>query len=101
MSIIRTGPVIIKHAFLPGIINKLKTNNMKRLIYILFCMMLIMLFAGEPMAQQLVGESEPFLFDTRPASVIPLSNAVLLVFFILAGSLILLRYYLQRRKASV
>ena len=74
---------------------------MKRLICTLFCMMLIMLFTGKSMAQQLVGESEPFIFDTRPAGVIPLSNAVLIVFFILAGSLILLRYYLQKRKESV
>jgi hypothetical protein len=63
-------------------------------------MMLIIMFAGESMAQVLVGESDPFIFDTR-ASVIPLSNSVLIVFFILAGSLILLRYYLQKRKASI
>jgi len=74
---------------------------MKRSLYTLFSMMLIMLFTGESMAQQLVGESEPFVFDTRVGTVIPLSNSVLIVFFILAGSLVLLRYYYQRRKTSV
>jgi|WetSurMetagenome_2_1015567.scaffolds.fasta_scaffold1335695_1 hypothetical protein len=75
---------------------------MNRLFYTLFCMTVIMLFAGESMAQQLVGESEPFIFDTRTISEVPLSNTtVLIVFFMLAGSLILLRYYLQKRKSSV
>jgi hypothetical protein len=75
---------------------------MKRLFYTLYSLMLIMLFAGETVAQQLVGESEPFIFDTREqGAVIPLSNSVFLVFFLLAGSLILSRHYLLRRKTSV
>jgi len=74
---------------------------MKRLFNALFYMMFIVLFAGESMAQQLVGESEPFIFDTRTVSEVPLSNTVLLVFVILAGSLILLRYFMQKRKSSV
>jgi len=73
---------------------------MKRLSYILFCMILIMCFATGTTAQQLVGESESFIFDTRGA-VIPLSNSILLIFFILAGSTILVRYYLQKRKKVV
>jgi hypothetical protein len=64
-------------------------------------MIVIMFFATGAMAQQLVGESEPFVFDTRVGTVIPLSNSVLLIFFILAGSTILLRYYLQKRKTVV
>lgn len=62
-------------------------------------MILFMLFTGEAMTQQLVGESDPFIFDTLLQ--IPLSNSVLVIFFILAGSLVLLRYFQQRRKASV
>jgi len=71
---------------------------MKRFSYVLFSMTLIMLFAGESMAQTLVGESDPFIFDTR--NFIPLSNSILLIFFILAASLILYRYYLKKRKAA-
>ena len=72
---------------------------MKRFSYVLFSMTLIMLFAGESMAQTLVGESDPFIFDTR--NVIPLSNTILLIFFILAASLIIYRYYLKKRKATL
>ena len=71
---------------------------MKRLFYVLSGMIPIMLFAGESMAQTLVGESDPFIFDTR--NFIPLSNSILLIFFILAASLILYRYYLKKRKAA-
>ena len=73
---------------------------MKGIFYTLFCMILIMLFAGDSMAQQLVGESDPFIFNTMQ-SKIPLSNAVLLIFFILAGSLILYRFYVLKKKASL
>ena len=72
---------------------------MKRFSYILFSMIPIMLFAGGSMAQTLVGESDPFIFDTR--NVIPLSNTILLIFFILAASLIIYRYYLKKRKAAL
>ena len=74
---------------------------MKRFFYVLFSMTLIMLFAGESMAQTLVGESDPFIFDTRTVIDIPLSNSVLIIFFILAASLILYRYYLKKRKAAL
>ena len=57
-----------------------------------------MLFTGVSVAQQFVGESDPFVFDTRQPAI-PLSNSVVIIFFILAGSLIFYRYYVQRRKA--
>jgi hypothetical protein len=83
-----------------GLIRNLKTKRMKKLFYFLLCMILIMLFAGGSMAQQLVGESDPFVFDTRQAAI-PLSNSVLLIFFILASSLILYRFYWQKKKAAL
>jgi len=73
---------------------------MKRLFYFLFSMILIMLFAGSSAAQQLVGESDPFLFNTKQP-VIPLSNSVLIIFCILAFSLILYRIYVQKRKTAL
>jgi hypothetical protein len=63
-------------------------------------MIFSMQFVGESVAQQLSGESDPFVFDTRQAAI-PLSNSVLLIFFILASSLILYRFYIQKKKAAL
>ena len=79
---------------------KLKALNMKTFFNFLYGMILLLLFSGESLAQQLMGESDPFVFDTRQPDI-PLSNSVLLIFFILAGSLILYRYYMQKRKATI
>ena len=73
---------------------------MKKLIFGFLCMILLMLPVGFLMAQNIVGESGLFTFDTRPIPV-PLSSFALLLAGFLAVVFLFVRYYLQRKKVTV
>lgn len=73
---------------------------MKKLIFSCLCMVLFMLPAGILMAQGIVGESDPFTFDTRPV-LVPLSNIALLFAGFLVAAFLFLRYNSQRKRAQV
>ena len=73
---------------------------MKKLISSYLSMLLIMLPASILMAQNIVGESGPFTFDTRPIPV-PLSNIALLLAGFLVVAFLFVRYRAQRKGAQV
>jgi len=72
---------------------------MKKTVLLVFWMLQFMFFCRLSIAQQLVGESDPFIFDTRQP-VVPISDYAPFIFLILAASFILVRYYYQKRKAA-
>jgi drug/metabolite transporter (DMT)-like permease len=81
------------------IISISKPDSMKKQIFCVFC--IIMLFASSAMAQQLSGESDPFVFDTRAAQAIPLSSLAVVITLLLAAFFMLHRFRKQKKEATV
>ena len=73
---------------------------MKKLILGFLCMILLMLQAGIITAQGIVGESDLFVFDTRPIPV-PLSSLALVLAGFLVVAFLFVRYHAQRKRAQV
>jgi hypothetical protein len=61
---------------------------------------MIMLFTGSAMAQQLSGESAPFVFDTREVEAIPLSPMAVVIAAMLVVSFMLYRFWKKYRGAN-
>ena len=72
---------------------------MKKRLYFLYGMLLVMLPASVSLAQGIVGESEAFIFDTRPYSV-PISDIALVIAVLLIVGYSLMRYFRQRKNAA-
>ncbi len=73
---------------------------MKKLIFSCLSILLIMLPASMVMGQGIVGESDPFTFDTRPIPV-PLSNIAIIIGGLLIVAFLVVRYRAQRKGAHV
>ena len=59
----------------------------------IFTICMIMLFTFSAMAQQLVGESDPFVFNTLDAQAVPLGPVAVVVTVLLGASFMLYRYW--------
>ena len=71
---------------------------MKNKIYIMVIM--VMLFMGSAMAQQLTGESAPFVFNTQETQAVPLSPLSLVLTVLLVASYMLYRFLKQKSSAT-
>jgi len=71
---------------------------MKKLIFSWFCMILLMLPTGIITAQNIVGESDLFTFNTRPIPV-PLSSLALMIAGLFILGFLIVRYHFQKKRA--
>ena len=73
---------------------------MKKLIFSFLSMGLLMLPSGIIAAQDIVGESDLFTFDTRPIPV-PLSNIAFIIAGLLIVAFLFVRYRMLQKRAHV
>lgn len=61
---------------------------------------IIMLFSGSALAQQLVGESDTFEFNTQGAQAVPLTPLAVVLTLLLVTAFLLYRFKKQRNGAN-
>ena len=66
----------------------------------IFTICMIMLYTASAMAQQLVGESAPFVFNTQEAQAVPLGPVAIVITVLLGASFMLYRYWKQKKSAT-
>ena len=66
----------------------------------IFTICMIMLFTLSAVAQQLVGESEPFLFNTQDAQAVPLGPVAMVITVLLGASFMFYRFLKQKKSAT-
>lgn len=73
---------------------------MRKLILFLFCVSLFVLFSMPGMAQQLSGESAPFVFDTQGVPAVPVSPWVVIIVMLLAVAMVVYRFVKQKKNVT-
>lgn len=73
---------------------------MKKFNRFLTCAIIFVLISEQLMAQQLSGESAPFVFDTQGVPAVPVSPWVVIIVMLLAVAMVVYRFVKQKKNVT-